>query len=80
MQVVACTKKKARKSDEVDVKLVSSLSMAAVLLRCRNPCLSALACHLFCYGMDGLQKRLIIVVQAHYLLKIRNSIYFIANC
>ena len=46
MQVVACTKKKARKSDEVDVKLVSSLSMAAVLLRCRNPCLSALACHL----------------------------------
>ena len=47
MQAVACAKKRAKKSDGVDVKVVSSLSMAAsVLLRCWNLCLSPLAYHL----------------------------------
>ena len=44
MQAIACSKKRSIKKDGVDYKLVNSLSMAAsVLLRCRNPCLSAAA-------------------------------------
>ena len=82
MQAVACTKKRANKSDGVDFKVVSSLSMAAsVLLRCRDPCLSALAYHLSTLLWHGgaTKKRLVIVVQIYYLLKIRNSIYFTEN-